>query len=231
MDSLVHDAALISAVVLRYHESLFLTLPTVKQIILSAPHNLDSFARRTWLRTRLTEERAPIVQDVGSLRSKIMKDLVRKWLLAEGRSVATLEDWSDAKLQEMLSKPEVYFTCTACDAKHITNGANIAAHPCTANDLGEKSYRNREWGIKDSACIPSGWQSERVELAEGFKGLYDLLESSARAKHTETVDSISRNPFRFPSSHSAIASDARWYFECKVEGCATGHQRLNVIVR
>ncbi|KAK9894020.1 hypothetical protein P389DRAFT_174019 [Cystobasidium minutum MCA 4210] len=224
---LMYDTLLASASRLQYHESLYFTLPTVKQFLLNAPDDLDNVERRTWIRTRFTEERAAIISDLTALRTRIQKDLVRKWLLAEDKSVASLDEWSNAKMQEILDRPEVYFICTSCDAQHIATWTQIAAHACISNDKGERYYRNRERGIQDSTCIPCGWQSDRIELAGGFKGLHDLLETIARAKHTESVVSATRNPFVFPSSHSALVNDTRWFFECKVEGCNIGYQRLS----
>lgn len=209
-----------------------LSLPKVKEYLLEQPADMTITERRVWISTKVAEAEEVIESDLIALCHTIKKDLVRKLLLKDGKSVAKLDSFTSAKLQELLDKPEVYFTCTqTCNAaKKTYNWIEIANHACTANSMGEKNYGDRRKGLALTACIPVGWQPDVIELAEGFKGLYTVVEAVARAKHLASGVSLASNPFSFPSSQSAIVSDHRWKMKCALTTCWTGFCRLNDIV-
>lgn len=209
----------------------FLSLPKIKDFLLEQPSEMTLQERRQWARDKTSDLGDALESDLVAVCNTIKKDLVRKLLLKDGKSVAKLDSWSNAKLHEMLDKPDVWFECTSCKtARNTFSWLDIAAHACTANEKGERNYGNRRIGYPDAACIPVGWKSDSVEFAGSFKGLYNVLEAAARAKQEESGLSTATNPFRFPSSHSAIALDQRWKFKCILGVCWTGYTRLADIV-
>ena len=178
----------------------FLSLPKIKDFLLEQPTEMTQQERRQWARDKTSDLGDALESDLVAVCTTIKKDLVRKLLLKDGKSVAKLDSWTNAKLQELLDKPDVWFECTSCKGgKTSFSWLDIATHPCSANEKGEHRYGDRRVGFPDTACIPVGWQSDVVELASDFKGLYTVLESAARAKHEESGLSTANHPFRFPS--------------------------------
>lgn len=206
---------------LELHSSLYLTLPHVKEILLNQPSDSTDQERRIWIRNRIQDNRQDIISDILTLQTKIKKDLARKVLLKDGKSVALVDDWDDAQLHEQLDRPEVYFRCTNCQPDTTYPFSDVVTHACASNDKGEKAFRNRYSGIPDSMCIPTEWQPDRIEVADGFKGVHDALQSIARTQHTGkfTGAAAARNPFKFPSSQTTVSTDHRWTFQCKLEAC------------
>lgn len=215
---------------MKLHNGHYLSLPKIQVFLLDQPSDLSKEARRIWATAKILEVGVGLESDLVAVCDKVKKDLVRKLLLQDGKSTAKLDSWNNAKLQELLDKPDVWFSCTICNSyKNPYTWSNVPAHPCTANEKGQETYAERTLGCT-TACIPVGWQSDVIELADGFKGLHTLLETLSRAKQTEQGLSIADHPFRFPSSHSAIKLDNRWKFKCAVGSCWTGHTRLVEIV-
>lgn len=215
---------------MRLENGHYLSLPRVKAILLNQPEDMADSERPQWTRNQLLEMADDLESDLVALCHTIKKDLVRKVLLRDGKSVAKLDSWDNAKLQEILDKPDVWFNCTECKEHSSTPWNGVALHACTANAKGEKHYGNRAKGWPDKACIPIGWQPDTVELADGFKGLHTLIETLARAKHDENGVLHMESTFRFPSSHSAMALDHRWKFECGGGFCWMSCARLKEFV-
>lgn len=209
----------------------YLSLPKIKAILMEQPEDMAESERTHWVRDRMSDLGSDLETDLVALCHTIKKDLVRKVLLKEGKSVAQLDSWDNAKLQEVLDKPDIWFRCISCKYDphpEVSPGRMIPGHACTANQKGEKRYGDRAKYFPDSACIPVGWQSDSVELADGFKGLHSFLEGLARAKHNEnTPSALAEATFRFPSSHSAIALDHRWKFKCGGGFCYTSSYTSN----
>jgi hypothetical protein len=165
----------------------------------------------------------------------VLRDLLKRNLPAEnirlkaaGSNSLTKYDvdhFSLGTLQMHLDDSELFFTCALC----VTDLPWYEAirHPCSANDIGERNYGDRERGTPDTSCSPIGWQPGRLSVATSFKGVYEVLKVLAKEE-----SHLFANPYaeEFPCGHAEIRHDESGVlFRCSVTPHrATESPRLKV---